>query len=109
VTTMASAVMAQESEPDVAQPELPVEQVERSPSANGTVARCHSRCVRWVDDEAGVASRKARVVEGISSSPPPVPAGHYGSLVKTDPASDPSALRPDASDVFSASPASSAS
>jgi len=28
---------------------------------------------------------------------------------KTDPASDPSALRPDASDVFSASPASCAS
>jgi len=31
------------------------------------------------------------------------------SSAKTDPASDPSALRPDASDVFSASPASCAS
>ena len=109
VTTMASAVMAQESVPDVAEPELPVEQVERSPSANGTVARCHPRRVCWVDDEAGVASRKARVVVGISSSPPPVPAGHYGSSAKTDPASDRSALRPDASNLFSASPASCAS
>jgi len=82
VTTVASAVMAQEPEPDVAEPGLPVvEQVERSPSADGTVARRHPRHVRWVDDEAGVASRKARVVVVISSSPPPVPAGHTGSLV----------------------------
>jgi len=28
-----------------------------------------------------VASRKGRVVEVISSSPPPVPAGHFGSPV----------------------------
>jgi len=35
VTTVASAVMAQEPEPDVAEPELPVVQVERSPLADG--------------------------------------------------------------------------
>jgi len=82
VTTVASAVMAQEPEPDVAEPVLPVVvQVERSPSADGTVAERNPRRVRWVDDEAGVASRKARVVEVISSSPPPVPAGHCGSPV----------------------------
>jgi len=82
VTTVASAVMAQEPEPDVAEPVLPVVvQVERSPSADGTVAKRRPRHVRWVDDEAGVASRKARVVEDISSSPPPVPAGRYGSPV----------------------------
>ena len=82
VTTLASAVMAQEPEPGVAEPELPVVvQVERSPSADGAVARRNPRRVRWVDDQAGVASRKARVVEVVSSSPPPVPAGHYGSSV----------------------------
>jgi len=82
VTTVASAVMAQEPEPGVAEPVLPVVvQVERSPSANGTVAKRNPRCVRWVDDEAGVASRKARVVEVVSSSPPPVPAGDTGSAV----------------------------
>jgi len=86
VTTVASAVMAQEPEPDVAEPELPVVvQVERSPSADGAVAKRNPRCVRWVDDEAGMASRKARVVEVISSSPPPVPAGHYGSPVAPAP------------------------
>ena len=82
VTTVASAVIAQEPEPDVAEPVLPVVvQVERSPSADGTVARRHPRRVRWVDDEAGVASRKARVIEVVSSSPPPVPAGRTGSPV----------------------------
>jgi len=81
VTTVASAVMAQEPEPDVAEPVLPVEvQVERSPSADGAVAGRHPRRVRWVDDEAGVASRKARVIE-VSSSPPPVPAGRTSSPV----------------------------
>ena len=82
VTTVASAVMAQEPEPDVAEPVLPVEvQVERSPSADGTVARRHPRHVRWVDDEAGVASRKAQawVLEVVSSSPPLVPASHCSS------------------------------
>jgi len=84
VTTVASAVMAQEPEPDVAEPVLPVVvQVERSLSADGTVAKRNQRRVRWVDDEAGVASRKARVVEVVSSSPPPVPAGHYGSSVSS--------------------------
>jgi len=82
ITTVTSAVMAHEPEPDVAEPELPVVQVERSPSVDGAVTRRHPRRVRWMDDEAGVASRKARVVEVIvSSSPPPVPAGHYGSPV----------------------------
>jgi len=82
VTTVASAVMAQEPEPCVAEPVLPVVvQVERSPSADGTVAERRPRRVRWVDDEAGVASRKARVIEVVSSSPPPVPAGHNGSPV----------------------------
>jgi len=38
VTTVASAVMAQEPKPDVAEPELPVVQVEWSPSADGAVA-----------------------------------------------------------------------
>jgi len=81
VTTVASAVMAQEPEPDVAEPVLPVVvQVQRSPSADGAVAKRHPRRVRWVDDEAGVASRKARVIE-VSSSPPPVPAGHTSSRV----------------------------
>jgi len=75
VTTVASAVMAQEPEPDVAELVLPVVvQVERSPSADGAVAGRHPRRVRWVDDKAGLASRKARVIE-VSSSPPPVPAG----------------------------------
>ena len=82
VTTVASAFVAQEPEPDVAEPELPVVvQVERSPSADGTVARHNPRRVRWVDDEAGVASRKARVVEVVSSSPPPVPTSCNGSPV----------------------------
>jgi len=81
VTTVASAVMAQEPDPGVAEPVLPVVvQVERSPSANGAVAKHHPRRVRWVDDEAGVASRKARVIE-VSWWPPPVPAGHTGSPV----------------------------
>ena len=81
VTTVASAVVAQKPEPDVAEPVLPVVvQVERSPSADGTVAVRHPRRVRWVDDEAGVASRKARVYE-VFSSPPPVPAGHTSSPV----------------------------
>jgi len=82
VTTVASAVMAQEPEPTVAEPVLPVVvQVERSPSADGAVAKRYLRRVRWVDNEAGVASRKARVIEVVSSFPPPVPTGHYGSLV----------------------------
>jgi len=82
VTTVASAVMAQEPEPGVAEPVLPVVvQVERSPSADGTVALRHPRRVRWVDDEAGVASREARVIEVVSSSPPPVPAGRTRSPV----------------------------
>ena len=64
------------------EPVLPVVvQVEWSPSADRTVAERRPRHVRWVDDEAGVASRKARVVEDISSSSPPVPAGYYGSPV----------------------------
>jgi len=81
VTTEASAVMAQEPEPGVAEPVLPVVvQVERSQSADGAVAERCPRRVPWVDDEAGVASWKAWVVEDIvSSSPPPVPAGRYGS------------------------------
>ena len=82
VTTVASAVMAREPEPDVAEPVLlVVVQVERSPSADGPVAKRHPRRVRWVDDEAGVASQKAWVIEVVSSSPPPVPAGHYNSPV----------------------------
>jgi len=82
VTTVASAVMAQEPEPSVAEPELPVEvQVEWSPSADGAVAKRRPCHVRWVDDEAGVASQKARVIEVVSSSPPPVPAGHTCSSV----------------------------
>jgi len=82
VTTVASAVMAQEPEPGVAESGLPVVvQVERSPSADGAVAERRPRHVRWVDDEASVASRKAQVIEDISSSPPPVPAGHTGSPV----------------------------
>jgi len=82
VTTVASAVMAQKPEPGVAEPVLPVVvQVERSPSADGVVAKRNPRRVHWVDDEAGVASRMARVVEVVSLSPPPVPAGHYGSSV----------------------------
>jgi len=81
VTTVASAVMVQEPGPDVAEPVLPVVvQVERLPSADGPVAGRHPRRVRWVDDEAGVASWKARVIE-VSLSPPPVPAGHTGSPV----------------------------
>jgi len=82
VTTVASAVMAQEPEPCVAEPVLPVVvQVERSPSADGAVAERRPRRVRWVDDEAGLASRKAQVIEVISSSPASVPAGHNGSPV----------------------------
>ena len=47
-----------------------------------TVAKRHPRSVRCVDDETGVAAWKARLVEVIVSlSPPPVPAGHYGSPV----------------------------
>jgi len=62
VTTVASAVIAQEPEPEVTEPGLPVVvQVERSPSADGAVARRNPRRVRCVDHEAGVASRKARV------------------------------------------------
>jgi len=81
-TTVASAVVAQEPEPSVTEPVQPVVvQVERSPSADGAVAKRHPRCVRWVDNEAGVASRKARVIEVVSSSPPPVPAGRSGSAV----------------------------
>ena len=77
VTTVASAVMAEEPESGVAEPELLVVVLgERSPSADGAVTRRHPRRVRWVDDEAGVASQKARVVKGVSSSPLPVPAGH---------------------------------
>jgi len=81
VTTVTSAVMAQEPEPGVAEPVLSVVvQVERSPSADGAVAERRPRRVRWVDDEAGMASRKARVIE-VSSSPPPVPAGRTSSPV----------------------------
>jgi len=80
VTTVASPFGAQEPEPDVAEPQLPVVQVEQSPSADGAVARHHARRVGWVDDEAGVASRKAQVVEVIVSlSPPPVPTAYNGS------------------------------
>ena len=77
LTTVASAAVAQEPEPDVAEPVLPVVhwQVERSPSADGAVAKRHPHGVGWVDDEAVMASRKARVIE-VSSSPPPVPACH---------------------------------
>jgi len=82
VTTVASAVMAQEPEPSVAEPVLPVVvQVEWWPLADGAVAKRNPCRVRWVDDEAGVASRKARVVEIVSSSRAPVPAGRYGSPV----------------------------
>jgi len=84
VTTVASAVVAQEPEPEVAEPgsRLPVVvQVERSPSVGGAVVRRNPRRVRSVDDKAGVASQKARVVEVVSSSPPPVPAGHCVSPV----------------------------
>jgi len=82
VTTVAYAVMAQELEPGVAEPVLPVVvQVDLSSSAGGTVAERRPGRVPWVDDEAGVASRKDLVVEVISSSPPPVPAGHNGSPV----------------------------
>jgi len=82
VTTVASAVMAQEPEPDMAEPELPVVQVEQSPSVDGAVAKRHPPHVRWVEDQAGVAPGKARVVQVIVSlSPPPVPAGHYCSPV----------------------------
>ena len=83
VTTVTSAFVAQDPEPSVAEPELPVVvQVERSPSADGAVAKRNPRRVCWVDDVAGVASRKARVVEVIvSSSPPPVPAGYSVSPV----------------------------
>jgi len=98
VTTVASAVMAQEPEPGVAEPGLPVVvQVEGSPSADGAVAKRHPRRVRWVDDEAGVASRKARVIEVVSSSPRPVPAGHCGSRVA-------SAARGDGSDRHARDP-----
>ena len=81
VTTGASAVVVQEPEPDMAEPELPVVEVERSLSADGAVARSHPCRVRGVEDEAGVASQKARVVEDISSLPPPVPAGSNSSPV----------------------------
>jgi len=82
VTTVASAVMSQGREPGVAEPVLPVVvEVERSPSADGAVAKGNLRRVHWVDNKAGVASRKARVVEVVSSSPPPVPAGRNGSPV----------------------------
>ena len=82
MTTVASAVMVQEPEPDVADAVLPVVvQVERSPSADVAVTKRCPRRMRWVDDEAGVASRTARVVEVISSSSLPVPAGRYGSPV----------------------------
>jgi len=82
VTTVTSTVMAQKPEPGVAEPVLPVVvQGERSPSADGAVAKHRPRRVRWVDDEAGVASRKARMVEVVSSSPPPVPTGHTSSPV----------------------------
>jgi len=82
VTTVASAVMVQGPEPGVAEPVLRVEvQVGRLPSADGVVAERRPGHVPWVDDEPGVASRKARVIEDISSSPGPVPAGHTGSPV----------------------------
>ena len=49
VTTVASALMAQEPEPGVAEPGLPVVvQVEWSLSADGTVAKRRPRYVRWV-------------------------------------------------------------
>ena len=64
-------------------------EVERLPSANGAVAKRNPRRVRWVDDEACVASRKAcvasrkaRVLEVIFFlSPPQVPARHSISQV----------------------------
>ena len=74
VTSVASPFVGQEPEPGPAEPELPVVEVARSPSADGAVARRHPRRVCWVDDEAAVVARKARVVEVIvSSSPPLVP------------------------------------
>jgi len=74
VTTVASAIMAQQPEHGVAEPVLlVVDQVERSPLADGTVAKRCLRRLRWVDDEAGVASRKAPVFEVLSSLSPPVP------------------------------------
>ena len=76
VTSVASPFGGQEPEPGVAEPGLPVVEVARSLLAGGAVAKRHPRRVRWMDDEAGVVARKARVVEVIvSSSPPPVPPG----------------------------------
>jgi len=76
MTTVAFPLSSlQEPEPGVAEPVLPVVvQVERSPPAGGAVAKHNLRRVRWVDDEAGAASRKASVVEVVSSSPPRFPA-----------------------------------
>jgi len=75
VNTMTSPFGAQKPEPVVAEPKLPVVvQVEQSPSADRAIGRRNLRNVRWVDDEGGVASRKAQVVEVIVAwSPPPVP------------------------------------
>jgi len=82
VTTVAFPFGAHEPEPNVAEPELPRVQVEGLPSRDRTVPRCHPCHVHWVDHEAGMASRKARVLEVIVfSSPPPVPAGNSVSLV----------------------------
>ena len=80
MTTLASAVVVQEPKPSVAEPVLPVVvEVERWPSADGAVAKHHLPHLRCMHDEAGLASRKARVIEVVCSSPPPVPAGHNGS------------------------------
>jgi len=46
-TTVASAFIVQQPEPDLVEPELPVVQVERSPSADGAVAKRHPHRVRW--------------------------------------------------------------
>jgi len=82
VTTVGSPFGAQEPVPDVAEPELPVVQVQRLPSVDEALTGRHPCSVRWVDDEAGVASRKAWVVDvSFPLSPPAVPAHHNGSPV----------------------------
>jgi len=83
VTTVASIFGAQEPEPIVAKQELlVVVEVQRSPSADGVVAKHNPRRVHCVNDEAEVAAQKARVVEVIvSTSPPPVPAHRNVSRV----------------------------
>jgi len=77
VTSIASPVRVQELEPKVTEPELPMVEGEWSLSAEGAVTRHHLCHVRWVEDEASVASQKAKVVEVmVSLFPALVPAGH---------------------------------